>query len=101
MSDNLPKVSFPYPSQGKTARPPGQGCLACVHKTYCPAMYWYRWYGERVDDYTGRQCGSFSSNPLDIVKEVTEDDEVENEYLDATGTLYPNNDGPDRLDAQE
>lgn len=81
--------SFPYPELGSTVRPPGQGCSSCVHSTYCPALYWFRRGGDGhgfvqqpVDDPSmGRACASWSNNPDDIVKNVTQRDLEEVEYI--------------------
>jgi len=88
-------VSFPYPQQGSETRPPGQGCIACVHKTYCPAIYWWRVNGHGgtgIDQNVGIRCGSWSNNPLDIVKQVMIDDLEENEYLWNTDVIGSEND---------
>ena len=59
ISENL---SFPYPENGKEVRPPGFGCLDCVHSTYCPALYWFRRYTQKQpDSNNGRACLSFSN----------------------------------------
>lgn len=83
----LPVVSFPYPVEGTVVRPPGQGCLSCVHKTYCSAIYWLRRDDSRFDDHTGRACASWSNNPADIVTTVTEDDIEQNNYEIDTGIV--------------
>ena len=82
--------SFPYPEQAETRRPRGQGCSSCVHKTYCPALYWFRRGGDSrgfhqqpVDDPSmGTICASWSNDPADIVKtDPTDDDLAEEEYM--------------------
>jgi hypothetical protein len=77
--------SFPYPVLAASPRPPGQGCLSCVHKTYCPAMYWLRRYqieGRTIDNHNGIQCASWSNNMADQVKTTpTEDDLDEEDYM--------------------
>jgi hypothetical protein len=82
--------SFPYPKLGTIVRPRGQGCLSCVHNTYCPAVYWLRRYGiERrtFDDHIGIQCSSWSSNMADQIKTgPTEDDMEEQDYQEIHGT---------------
>ena len=69
--------SFPYPKLGTVRRPVGQGCKVCVHRTYCPAMYWMRRYGQGTDladswtgpdDHNGIQCASWSDNLADQIK---------------------------------
>lgn len=89
-------LSFPYPKLALISRPPGQGCLSCVHKQYCPAFYWRRRYGEEgrtIDDYAGKQCSSWSSNMQDQVKTPpTEDDLNEIDYM----TLHGIGSEPDR-----
>lgn len=66
--------SFPYPVLGMIRRPLGQGCKGCVHRMYCPAMYWLRRYGQGENlengwtgptDAHGIQCASWSSDPAD------------------------------------
>jgi len=81
--------SFPYPELQATPRPVGQGCKTCVHTTYCMALYWFRRGGDSRgfrqepvdDDHMGIQCGSWSNDPADIVKNVNQDDLDENEYI--------------------
>jgi len=81
--------SFPYPQLQATPRPVGQGCGACVHATYCPALYWFRRGLDsrafRVqpidDDHMGIACASWSDNPADIVKTVNQRDLDEEEYI--------------------
>ena len=62
-------LSFPYPTLGTTIRPAGQGCQSCIHKNYCPAMYWLRRYTSEqrpVDDaHLGKACNSWSTDPAD------------------------------------
>lgn len=83
-------LSFPYPKQGTVKRPAGQGCQSCVHRTYCPAMYWLRRYGATEQAATqwsepnqnvGVQCASWSSNMADQVKTIGPGDVEENEYI--------------------
>lgn len=82
--------SFPYPKVLKTRRPDGQGCLSCVHKLYCPAMYnFLRWGFDRVaiDDRVGVSCGSWSSNISDRGgRKPTQDDLDEEFYIYIQGT---------------
>jgi hypothetical protein len=52
--------SFPYPVNGTVVRPVGQGCLSCVHKDYCMALYWFKRYMFKgPDDHNGIQCASW------------------------------------------
>jgi len=82
-------LSFPYPTQGTVVRPPGQGCQACVHGQYCPAIYWLRRGGdygafrqEPIDDsHLGRACTSYSNDPADIHTTVNAADLAENDYM--------------------
>jgi len=82
-------LSFPYPVQTTPPRPTGQGCQACVHTPYCPALYWLRRGGdyggfrqEPVDDaQLGRACASWSDNPADIHTTINQDDLDEEEYI--------------------
>ncbi len=79
---NPHNLTFPYPLSGTVVRPPGQGCLVCVHQTYCPAVYWfYRYTQEKLTPYNGRQCLSFSTNPADKFSPVKPPDMAENEYI--------------------
>lgn len=87
--------SFPYPVQGAVKRPAGQGCKSCVHRGYCPAMYWARRYGSleqdkamwtEPNDNVGVRCASWSNNIADQVNtSPTEDDLNENEYIAIQG----------------
>lgn len=81
--------SFPYPKMGSVRRPVGQGCKSCVHRTYCPAMYWFARYGveaRTIDDHNGIQCESWSNNMADQVKTPpTEDDLDEADYMTIQG----------------
>ena len=75
-------LTFPYPLIGTTNRPRGQGCVGCVHRTYCPAVYWFQRYGQReltLDN--GRACQSWSTNSADKVTTVSQNDLDENEYI--------------------
>ena len=75
-------LTFPYPLQGSTVRPVGQGCLACVHQRYCPAIYWFNRYGRReLTNDMGRKCGSWSSDIADQIRTVAQADLDENEYI--------------------
>lgn len=74
--------SFPYPSQGGSPRPLGQGCRVCVHQTYCPALYWLRRNGpDQPEDRNGIACQSWSDNEADIVKTVTDDDRAKEQQM--------------------
>jgi len=67
---------------GMTKRKPGQGCLVCVHQTYCPAVYWfYRYTQEALTDDNGRQCESWSTDPADKPTVVAQADLDESEYI--------------------
>jgi len=77
--------SFPTPGLADKARPRGQGCLSCVHKQYCPSMYWMRRYsieGRTIDDHNGIQCDAWSNNREDMISTpATDDDLDENDYM--------------------
>lgn len=77
--------SFPYPKLLASPRVSGQGCKSCVHRGYCPALYWFRRYGiegRLIDDHNGIQCASWSNVISDQVKtEPTDDDLNEEEYM--------------------
>jgi hypothetical protein len=87
--------SFPYPVLGTVKRPVGQGCKVCVHRTYCPAVYWQRRYGLGVnledswtgpDDHNGIQCSSWSDDPAARIKgHPTQTDLDEAAYIWAQG----------------
>ena len=81
--------SFPYPSLASTPRSVGQGCVSCVHKGYCPAVYWFRRYGiegKLMDDHNGIQCASWSNDLASQVKtEPTDDDLDEADYMTIQG----------------
>ena len=75
-------LTFPYPLPGNTIRPPGQGCMVCVHQGYCPAVYWfYRYTQEKLTSSNGRRCASYSVNPADKVTTVSANDLKENQYI--------------------
>ncbi len=82
--------SFPYPSMGAVKRPVGQGCKSCIHRNYCPAMYWLARYGveaRTIDDHNGIQCASWSNNMADQVKTTPTDDDLdEADYIYIHGT---------------
>jgi len=86
-------LSFPYPKMEGVVRPPGNGCRVCVHQTYCPALYWYRrncFY--QPDNYTGRNCSSWSDDTADQVPEMTtgtgnDFDNAENARRSCSGVL--------------
>ena len=83
--------SFPYPVLGSVKRPLGQGCQVCVHRRYCPAVYWMRRYGQSEPlerswtgptDAHGVQCASWSSDPADMIRtHPTTTDLDEEEYM--------------------
>ncbi len=83
MSDSNPHgLTFPYPLIGSVVRPLGQGCLACVHRTYCGAIYWFNRYTQRqLEDHMGRACESWSDDMADQVRTVAQADLDENEYI--------------------
>jgi hypothetical protein len=82
MSNNPKNLSFPYPLLGKEIRPQGQGCIVCVHKMYCPAVYWFKRYGfTDLTSDNGRSCDSWSDNPDDKVTTITESDIEANNYI--------------------
>ena len=63
-------------------RPAGQGCLDCIHGTYCPALYWLRRYTiKEPDSHTGIQCASWSNDPAQIVRTIDQTDMDENQYI--------------------
>jgi hypothetical protein len=76
-------------------REAGQGCTSCVHRTYCPELYWFMRYTQRQpDDYNGRACASWSNNEADKVKVPTSDDTDLNTRNNNLGILTePNRSG--------
>lgn len=75
-------LTFPYPELGGEIRPRGQGCLVCVHRTYCPAVYWFnRYTQEQVTENMGRNCQSWSDDEVDKVTTVSQNDLDENKYI--------------------
>lgn len=79
---NPHNLTFPYPLATTPARARGNGCLICVHQTYCPAVYWfYRYFQNELTPSQGTKCDSFSDNPADKVTEVNQPDLDENEYI--------------------
>jgi len=107
--------SFPYPKLGTVRRPVGQGCTVCVHRTYCPAIYWMRRYGQGwglknswtgPDSHNGIQCDSWSNNPAAKLSGIPNDRDLQEEaYIwaqgvgseaDRNGITYPST-GTNRL----
>lgn len=88
-------LSFPYPEIGTEVRNAGQGCTACVHRQYCPALYWFMRYGQRQpDDHSGIACESWSDDLTDQVKDYTSDDAALNASNNRLGILTePNRNG--------
>lgn len=84
---NPHNLTFPYPVQGAAARPPGQGCLSCVHQQYCPATYWFRRYTFKdLEDFMGRRCESWSDNPTDQIGGLpSQNDLSEEDYITVQG----------------
>jgi TPP-dependent indolepyruvate ferredoxin oxidoreductase alpha subunit len=83
-------MSFPYPKMASVRRPRGQGCLSCVNKLCCPAMYWFRRRAFElgtIDDNMGVQCASWSNLTTEIMRDPpTEADLDEEEYIFIQGT---------------
>lgn len=78
--------SFPYPVLGPVVRPPGQGCISCVHSPMCPAVYWFRRYTFKdIEPYMGRSCTSWSNNPATKVGIPTAEDLQEEDYMAVQG----------------
>jgi hypothetical protein len=100
------QLSFPYPKNGDTVRPAGEGCLNCIHSTYCPALYWFRRYTQREpDNHNGRACLSFSTSKSDIPADLqgpngigNDFDRAENARRNCEGVLTEAN--PNGLSAQ-
>jgi hypothetical protein len=82
VGNNPHGLTFPYPLQGSTVRPSGQGCTSCTHRGYCPAVYWFNRYKQRdLTDSMGRACAEWSDNIADQITTVSSEDEAENEYI--------------------
>jgi len=85
-------LSFPYPALQTSPRPVGQGCKSCVHRNYCPALYWFRRYGiegSQIDEHNGIQCASWSSNMSDQAKNPPTEDDLNREnymYIQGIGS---------------
>lgn len=78
--NNPYNLSFPYPRQGNIHS--NRGCLSCVHRTYCPAVYWFlRYNNEELTEEHGKKCESWSDDPNDIIDDITEDDLSHNDYI--------------------
>ena len=74
-------LTFPYPLSQDEVRPDGDGCLDCVHQTYCPAVYWfYRYTQDDLAVEQGRQCAEFSRDPSEQVRTWTQNDLDEVDY---------------------
>lgn len=76
-------LTFPYPSLAVKSRRTGQGCKSCVHKLYCPAMYWLRRYGiegRTIDDNNGIRCDSWSNALTDVIKTLPTQDDLDAEF---------------------
>ena len=84
---NPHNLTFPYPLNGpEPSRPRGEGCLVCVHQTYCPAVYWfYRFIQNNLTPTNGVRCLSYSVNPVDKITAVKQPELDENEYLAREG----------------
>jgi len=81
-------LTFPYPKIGTVNRGAGEGCKTCVHQLYCEAYYWWRRRVQKeADDYTGVACESWSNNEADRIRDWTEEDYEENDYLNDQGIL--------------
>jgi len=86
LNPNPHGLTFPYPQQGTTVRPPGEGCLVCVHQGYCPAVYWFKRYGFRdLDEHMGRACASWTIDPAKEVRTHNANDIAEVNYIFVQG----------------
>ena len=97
-------MAFPEPKITTSPRQPGQGCKACVHRTYCPSLNRRAMNGiGNLDDRAGVSCASWSNDPADIWTEITQEDIDEN----ARRSIDDNWDGemllrePSYIDGQE
>lgn len=88
-------MSFPYPKNGSTIRPKGEGCKSCVFRSVCPAIFWLiRFNQVEPDDNNGRACLSWSNDPaqMDPPPTPTADDMA---YIAYNGyTVDPNSTVP-------
>jgi len=80
-------LTFPYPlKQSTPARARGNGCLICVHQTYCPAVYWrYRYTENDLTPNMGTKCASWSDDDADKISAVNQPDLDENKYIAEQG----------------
>ena len=87
MSNTNPhNLTFPYPQLGTTTRPLGQGCTSCVHRMYCPAVYWFRRYTFKdVEETMGRACLSWTTDIDEQVTSWTDNDLDEEDYMYVQG----------------
>jgi hypothetical protein len=77
-------LTFPYPINGTVKRVRGEGCTSCVHKQYCPAIYWHRMTSGHFYEFDagqGTKCSAWSNNVADIVTTVTKNDTDEVDYI--------------------
>ena len=66
--------------------------MICVHRAYCPALYYFTRYTQREpDDNNGRNCLEFSSNQADVVTVTNAFDQAENSRRACTGILQEAN----------
>ena len=90
MSSNNPhNLTFPYPQIGNVNRPAGQGCIGCVHESYCPAVYWWKRNNLRdLELTTGRACSSWTQDPAQRVTTISEHDleEVDYQFIQGIGS---------------
>jgi len=81
-------LSFPWPVIGTTIRARGQGCTACVHRTYCPALYWNtRWNDYQPTPDHGKACTSWSNDMATQIGAVTAEDIAANALRSREGVL--------------
>ena len=88
---------FEYPLRGQISRKTGEGCSACVHSTYCPALHYYRQFQKsQPDPEIGTACASWSNNKADIVDNYppTPEEMADNEYNGLHHILCDPNDLP-------
>lgn len=84
----MPDVRYEYPELGKTVRPKGQGCTACIHQGYCVARYWVKRSNNAEilkDASLGVACGNWSNNIEDRLGSPCAESLKENEYLISQG----------------
>ena len=93
-----PNPSFPFPEKGNISRSDDEGCLSCVHKSYCQAWYWFR-INNHTKNYIGMgtSCLSWSNNDSERITEITQGDIDENIRFEIEGLAKDPNQNDETL----